>query len=316
MSSIRNQQIANEYGSKHHITERLTNEFNDSPELIKNFIDIINHHLETAVYTYTVKSGEVREWTSKLERHAKWRTMEIEHMAMKAIAMATIKELSTYTEIVGRLKGMFKHDEMRQDIESASELVALLSKTDLITIIYPRDAEEGVLMVQSNIEYSVNFAEYMDKSKFVLPSIIRPLPIRTNTDTGYRTFKGSLILSGKYHDKNVCLDHINRVNAVALRIERRAFQVEPVFKEFTSKNPDETVVERAERNAQWKILNIQTVEAAVTMMRQGNRFYQTHHYCERLRTYSHGYQLHTQGDGRRKSIIELHKQEVIDIEYS
>jgi hypothetical protein len=306
------QQIANEFKSSHHLTLHVMNDLVDSgyESLAKNYAYMVQSHIESSVYSYKV-NDEIKIWNTKEERHKLMLEMDLEDLAWKVIAVCTAAETQTFTQCVGMLKGNFKNDTERQDIESASECIALLSKMNLIDIKLPRDAEEGVLMVFSKIKYDGDLGEYLTTSKHIMPSIIEPSQVTSNKESGYRTFDSSLILAGKYHSYPVPLDHINRVNSVALSINKKALEIDPTFKEEDEDNPDETTEERCKRYISWKQLNVESMVTYAELVASGNKFYLTHKYDERLRTYAHGYQVSTQGDSYRKSVIELANKEVV-----
>lgn len=306
--TILQKQIANEFKSTHHLVSHVQEDLIKSglEYLATGYVEIVTNHVKDMDYTYVSKDGP-KEWTTKKDRHINLMQMNLEELAWKVIATCTVTKLQTYTACVGMLKGMFKNDTERQNIEQASECVALLSQMNLIDIQLPANSEEGVLMVHSKLEYDGNLHEYLTTTRHVMPSLMPPKKVETNKDSGYHTFNSSVILAGKHHKYNVPLDHINRANSVPLSINKVALQVEPVFKE----KDDETVAERTTRFEAWKRLNVESVQTYADLVASGNKFYITHKYDERLRTYAHGYQVSTQGDSYRKSVIELANKEVV-----
>jgi DNA-directed RNA polymerase len=48
------------------------------------------------------------------------------------------------------------------------------------------------------------------------------------------------------------------------------------------------------------------------MVEMGNRFYLTHRYDKRGRTYAQGYHVNTQGNCWNKAVIELADEEVVE----
>lgn len=301
-------QIANEYKSTHHLVSHVQEDLVKSglEHLAQQYIQVVRQHVSETSYEYIVK-GEVKTWTTKKERHDKLLRMDLEELAWKVIAICTVKPVQTYTQCVGMLKGMFKNDTIRQDIEQASECIALLPKLGLIDIALPRDSEEGVIMIHSKVTYDGDLGTYLDTTRHVMPSLLKPKKVESNKDSGYLTFGSSVILAGKYHSLPVPLDHINRCNSVALTINTKSLEIEPVFDE----KYDETPADRLKRYEAWRKLNVESMETYADLVRSGNKFYITHKYDERLRTYSHGFQLNTQGDSYRKSVIELANKEIV-----
>jgi len=308
--TILQKQIANEFKSTHHLVSHVQEELIKAnlEYLVHDYVKVLTNHVNETDYTYISSTG-AQEWTSKKERHIKLMQMDLVELAWKVIATCTTAPIQTYTGCVGMLKGMFKNDTERQDIEAASECVALLMQINVIAIQLPRNTEEGVLMVHSNLNYDGALGEYLTTTRHIMPSLLPPKEVKNNKDSGYQTFSSSLILAGKYHKCPVPLDHINRVNAVPLTINTKALEIEPVFKE----DETETTEEHDKRYAAWKQLNVESVKTYAELVASGNEFYLTHKYDERLRTYAHGYQVSTQGDSYRKSVIELANKEVVQM---
>lgn len=301
-------QIANEFKSTHHLVSHVQEDLIKSglEHLAQDYVQLVSNHVKESDYTYICKEG-AKEWTTKKERHTNLMRLDLIELAWKVIAICTATKVQTYTGCVGMLKGMFKNPTERQDIEQASECIALLSSLNLIDIVLPRNAETGVLMVHSKISYDGNLGEYLTTTRHIMPSILPPKEVKSNKDSGYRTFDSSLILAGKYHKFPVPLDHINRVNAVPLSINKKPLEIEPVFKEELGESSEE----RSKRYEAWKRLNIESMTSYAELVHAGNKFYLTHKYDERLRTYAHGYQISTQGDSYRKSVIELANKELV-----
>lgn len=304
-------QIANEYKSTHHLVSHVQEDLVKSglSHLAQQYIDILREHISEATYEYIVK-GETKVWTTKKERHEKLMTLDLEELAWKVIAICTVKPVQTYTQCVGMIKGIFKNDTIRQDIEQASECIALLPRLGLVEIKLPADSEEGVIMIHSKVTYDGDLGSYLDTTRHIMPSILKPKKVESNKDSGYLTFGSSVILAGKYHKYPVPLDHINKCNSVALSINPKALEIEPEFDEKYGEDP----TDRLKRYEAWRKLNVESMETFATLVRNGNKFYLTHKYDERLRTYAHGYQCNTQGDSYRKSVIELANKEIIRME--
>lgn len=302
-------QITNEFKSKQHLTSHVKEDLINSGlgYLADKYIEILKNHVESMDYSYVTQAGERKEWTSKKERHQELLKIDLEDLAWTVIAIATTEPVQSYTACVGKLKGMFKNETVRQDIEQASECIALVKQIGLVDIILPRDTEEGVIMVHSKVNYDGELGAYLSEVKHILPSIVEPKQVLTNKDSGYQTFGSSVILAGKYHDKPVPLDHINRVNSVALSINPKAIEIEPVFDEKYGETP----ADRLKRYDNWCKTNRESVQIYADLISSGNRFHLTYKYCERLRTYAHGHHVNTQGDSYRKSVLELANKQIV-----
>lgn len=305
------QQIINEYSyDKTHTVETLKDDFKNFEPEVKRYIKQVEKYFSKKDFSYVLKNGTVKNWDSKQERFEFMREQDLEAICWEVVIWSTLKPIATFTEIVGKLYKKFIVTTERQGIETAAELIALLNQTPFIKIIYPIDAEEGVLMVRSQITLDRNMRQYLTGQRFSLPSLTLPLIVESNRDTGYSSIKGSLILGGNYHDKPIALDHINRMNSVAFSLEPRVLkEAEPNFKDKIG----ETKLKKQARYAAYKQNNTEGVAIYAQLIAQGNKFYLTHRYDTRGRSYDHGYHVNYQGDNYRKSMLILANKEIVEM---
>jgi hypothetical protein len=117
---------------------------------------------------------------------------------------------------------------------------------------------------------------------------------------------GSLILGGKHnhHDGNLCLDHLNRMNAVQLKLNRpflRKYEEAPTF-----------ALDTQAKKEQWESFITNSYRAYIKLVKGGNRFYLCHRYDKRGRCYAEGYHISTQGSSFKKAIIQLAQPELVE----
>jgi hypothetical protein len=131
-----------------------------------------------------------------------------------------------------------------------------------------------------------------------------PLDLSNNYDSGYLSVKESLILGkGNHHDGNICIDVLNTINKVALKLDTAFLlqvEEEPTFE-----------LDTAEKRDMWLNFKSQSAIMYALMHSLGNEFYLTHKVDKRGRIYSQGYHLNTQGTAFKKAMIELANEEVI-----
>lgn len=310
--SLYDQQLLNEeLFDKSHTVETMRDSLEkDFQQYVDAYTGIIKQYYSQTDFSYTLKDGTKKNWDSKQSRFEDMQELDIEKLAWDCIVFCLCKKLTTFTEVLGKFYKKFKHETDRMNLESASEFIALLNQTPFIDVIYPRDAEEGVLMIQSNVTLEKSLQDYLENQRFTLPSLIQPTPVETNSDTGYTTIKGSIILSGRHHEHEVCLDHINRCNSVALSIEERLIgNVEPVFKH----KEEETELENQRRLENFNQCNRESAGIYAHLLAMGNKFYLTHRYCSRGRTYAYGYHMNSQGDNWRKAVLTLANKELVQM---
>lgn len=154
----------------------------------------------------------------------------------------------------------------------------------------------------------------IDQFQYPLPMIIEPQKLKTNSDTGYISVRGSVILKDNHHWGDVCLDHINRSNAIKLSINLKTVQmVQNSWKDLDHQREDEDfdsyqkrvkAFEKYDRNSRGVIEAIAVLDPEA--------IYLTHKYDKRGRTYAQGYHINTQGNDWNKSIIELADKELVE----
>ena len=303
------QQINNEYAhSRRHTTANIRAELEpDMGNYVVEYTQALRQYFSQTDFSYTLKSGEVKVWQTKADRYSDMQ--ELDDDEWESIAWATVtacvrQPMTTFTTIVGMIRAMMPH-ELRAGMETAAEVIGVLNTTPFITVIYPADSEEGVLMVQSNVDTSDEIKGYFADQRFVLPSLVMPKEIENNAQTGYQTISGSVFTKGKHHAKTVNLRHLNRLNAIPLTIDERTYlNTEPVYEESDKPN-----VDPIEHRKDWE-MHVKN-SLGVFAYLSGKHFYFTHKFDERQRTYTQGYELNLQGSDYHRAGIELAEQELV-----
>lgn len=134
----------------------------------------------------------------------------------------------------------------------------------------------------------------MEQFQFPPPLLCRPRPIKKNLNSPYYSIKvDNVILNQKYlpKDKKIdaCLDHINRMNQVAFKLNMDVVEaidnhwegtLHPKEGETQEEfNKKVKAFQKYDRNAHHLIKMIENT---------GNKFYLAHHYDKRGRIYSQG----------------------------
>jgi hypothetical protein len=135
--------------------------------------------------------------------------------------------------------------------------------------------------------------------------VCSPLPLTHNYSSGYLTHNDSLILgSDNHHDGDICLDVLNTMNNVALKLDTdflSTVEEMPTFEMDTQDKID-----------QWRAFKKNSYCFYTLMATQGNRFYLTHKVDKRGRIYASGYHINTQGTAFKKAMLELAKEELVE----
>lgn len=303
-------QISNEYVyDKKHTIETIKKDFEERnlTRFVNNFIKEIVKYFAVSEFEYVLKDGTKKTYETKKQRYEDMRMLsdrELESLAWKTVIWSTI-ERTSFTAVVGKLSKLLPHED-RLALETASEILGVLSTTPFINIEYPMHTEEGVLMIVPQMSMTAEITEYLDNQRLSLPSLIKPQEIVNNTSSGYQTYSSSIFTKGKHHDSSVNLRHLNRQNSIPLCIDERVYLItEPVFKD----KRDETEEERVKRLVAFRKLNYECID--IFKKYTGSTFYLTHKYDERLRTYARAHHINSQGADYQKCAIELAEPELI-----
>lgn len=134
--------------------------------------------------------------------------------------------------------------------------------------------------------------------------VCKPLELTSNYSSGYLTHTDSLILgSGNHHDGQICLDVLNTINNVALKLDTdflSTVEEEPTF-----------ALDTPEKVDQWAGFKKQSYAFYLLMATNGNVFHLCNKVDKRGRTYVTGFHISTQGTAFKKASIELANEELV-----
>ena len=154
----------------------------------------------------------------------------------------------------------------------------------------------------------------LERYQYPLPMVIKPKKIKTNTDTGYLTITISVILKDNHHEDDVCLDHLNHMNGIKLRVNHDvALMVKNKWKGLDKAKPDETYEEYQKRVRAFEKYDRTARDVMQMIEVSGNgEFFLTHRYDKRGRCYSQGYHINYQGNPWNKAVIEFARSETVE----
>ena len=163
------------------------------------------------------------------------------------------------------------------------------------------------------IDIGADTQKELDLYQYPVPMVVKPKFIKTNDTYGYLTFNGSVILKDNHHDCDVNLNHINRMNSMALVINREtSSMVNNKWKGLDRRKDDETHQDYTKR---LRAFDKYTRDAHFVIdLIQESKFYLTHRYDKRGRTYCQGYHINYQGTDWNKAIIEFADTKLIPLD--
>lgn len=266
-------------------------------------------------------------YDSKNARIEQLEGLDVEALVLDIfVGIAYCQREELFTSVTAQLASRLKFSDKADAIKTVAELTAVLCGTDAFDI--NKASSNASLMIQSQIPLEDKLVEYINNSRYLPPMVCKPLELTSNYSSGYLTHTDSLILRGyNHHNGDICLDVLNTVNGVALRLDTDfvgSVEEDP-NQTFTADRAIDAAAEKGKYISQaealeivakqienWKQFKGQSYEFYLLMATQGNEFYLTHKVDKRGRIYCAGFHLSTQGSAHKKACLELAKQELVD----
>lgn len=218
------------------------------------------------------------------------------------LANMAVRKRANLSTLVGILRHHFKEEE--NPSQACALMLERALQANLVDYIAPIETFIVVATISDELQ------QELDRFQYPLPMVIPPQPIKTNIDTGYLTSKGSVILQDNHHWDDVCLDHLNRVNQVALSINLdTAKAIQNEWRNLDKQKPNESFQEYQKRVKAFEKYDSVAKDVLHLLVSQGNRVYLTHRYDKRGRTYCMGYHVNYQGTAWNKAVIEFADKE-------
>lgn len=292
---VRQEIIEQEFNRKH-IDAKIRLEIEENPSMVAKL-----DHGVALVKNYM--AGEYHE--SKMKRMEQLRHLDTRTLVLEIfIGIAYVQQPQLFTAIVGQMANRMQFADQRDAILTMSELIAILCETDAYDLY--KESKAASIQVVSRVPLSERTVKFIEKSEYLPPMVCKPLELTHNFSSGYLTHNDTLILgTGNHHDGDICLDVLNTMNGVALRLDTEFLSTVEEEPTFDFENPGQT--------QQWLRFKAQSYEFYKLMVDAGNRFYLTHKVDKRGRIYSQGYHIHSQGTAFKKAMLELADEELIEV---
>ena len=226
-----------------------------------------------------------------------------------ALVHMVLAKRATIPTLVGVLRYHFANTVNAEQTTA----VAIAAMISVHLISYDEMRQQAVV----NFDISEHGHQLIQQYMYLPPMIIPPLEIKDdnrNRGSGYITqANDSLILRDNHHEGDICVEHLNRVNQVALTINDRMVKtMRNYWAGVECQQDDESFEEYQERLKAFEKYERDSFMVIALMMEMGNRFYLTHKYDKRGRTYCQGYHINTQGNTWNKSCVELADKEHVN----
>ena len=295
MRDIIVQELNEQRFNRKHIDVKIRTEIEASPVMVAKLsqgVELVDVYINGKYYN------------SKMQRVAQLIGMDIPALVMDLfVGIAYSLKPDLFTSVSAQMASRLKFSDQTAAITTVAELMAVLCHTDAFDIY--KENKMASLMVASRIPLSDSLIKFIENSQYLPPMVCEPLELTHNYSSGYLTHNDSLILgSGNHHDGDICLDTLNTMNQVALKLDT----------DFLCKVEEEPTFELDSQDKvdQWKRFKKQSTEFYVLMAEQGNQFYLNHKVDKRGRAYCHGYHISTQGAAFKKAMLEFSQEELVD----
>ena len=260
---------------------------------INKSIELIQEHLTKEHLT---AKGE--PFVSKNYRLSLWKPdyKELYNLVVSIFTTALTTDYLTYQAVVGKHNHVLPMEKTIDRVKTMAEVVAMLCLADLIDINSTRGKYHTITpcLVLKNIPFTDKHGTVYD----------RPQPVESNHDLE----QGNMILGGKlnYHNGNICLDHINRMNKIPMALN----------KEFLIKYPEEpksdSVIDTPEKKALWQHYSKESKKRYAHALTSAEKLYLNHKPDTRGRVYAVGYYINPQGSGYQKAMLQFANKEHLD----
>jgi hypothetical protein len=247
------------------------------------------------------KAGQY--YDSKMKRIAQLENLDVPTLVMEIfVGIAYCLKPELFTSVSAQVASRLKFSDRTEAITTVAELMAVLCLTDAFDIT--KADRSASLMVESQIPLGENLVDFIENSQYLPPMVCEPLELTHNYSSGYLTHNDSLILgTGNHHDGDICLDVLNTMNKVALKLDVAFLSTVEEQPTFDLKDQEQT--------DQWNAFKRQSYKFYSLMVQQGNCLYLTHKVDKRGRIYAMGYHITTQGTAFKKAQLELVNEEIV-----
>lgn len=283
--------------SKKNIKRTILAMIEASPLIMDKIVDGVNaiHKWRSKTYTYAKKN----------ERLADLENINLEDFVKDVmVVVLPLTQPTLLTNVSGQLAGHLGFENKRDGIITAAEILAVLSSVDLFDL--KKHSKYSSIYLHNRYTAPQSLLEFIHKTKYLPPMVCEPRTLHCNDESAHITIRDHIFLGkeGNYHNGNMCLDNLNRLNRIPLSLNVK------LLTQFSEapKKPFKT----NKHKEQWEKMVKDSYEVYTDLVKKGNQFWLTHKPDTRGRTYAQGYHVSTQGNSFRKAIIQFHNKQLVD----
>ena len=227
--------------------------------------------------------------TQQLKNHCKENDIPYE-LGINLLIQMSLHNVCNIETLVGLL------DINNNPQETANNLIKCI-KSDLVD--YSTDSNLFFVRYIPNEDILTKIKEFI----YPLPMLVDPEDLTFNGQSPYKTYNTHRIMGHKMnrHNDDICLDHLNRVNKIALSLDENVIS--------TCKNKWKVNKEETKKSLGIFMKTVNDIYQSLLI--HGNKFYLSHKYDKRGRTYCEGYHISYMGNQYQKACISLTRKEKI-----
>lgn len=230
-----------------------------------------------------------------------------EEFALDLLSHMILLKRATVATLVGLLSSHYESFDNPYQVTAD----ALQHATIMDLVDYDTERDQFVLRFDVDPQTQDLIRQYM----YMPPMVVPPLEIKgdNNRGSGYLTIAtDSLLLQDNHIDGDICVDSLNRFNAIPLSINERVVKsIRNEWKNIDRPKVGESFQEYRDRVKAFERYEKDSFFTIALMLEMGNRFWLTHKVDKRGRTYAQGYHINPQGNCWNKACVELADKEMI-----
>lgn len=180
------------------------------------------------------------------------------------------------------------------------------------------ESSEGEFIVRLQMTDAVQ--RELDRFQYPLPMMVQPKKLKSNRDSGYisdLSERALLVLrAGKtthfYDEADICLDHLEKMNSIPLTLNLQVVAlIDNEWADLDHKRPGEDYKDYEKRVKAFEKYDECSKDVIQALSQLRDKFWLTHKYDRRGRTYCQGYHINYQGNPWNKAVVEFANKEEV-----
>jgi hypothetical protein len=220
-----------------------------------------------------------------------------------------------FTVLASLFAPHLEYEDILDGVKVAADLISVMADSDLYDLYFKERLYEGKkyksVVCKSNYKLQQETIAAINRVKFLPPMIVKPEPIRSNSNAGFITIREHCVLkSYNQHDLPINLNVLNIQNSIPLILDEFILQFEKEFKEEKYSDKDEIelqLIKEAFINQQKEF--VETYNELLSY----KQFYLLHRFDSRGRMYCKGFQINYQSGEYDRALVSMNIYEEVSI---